>query len=51
MRRYKVEFKGFAYIEAHTEGEAIEKLYDDDCVYTELEEPIAVEVEEFEVEL
>lgn len=51
MRRFKVEFKGFAYIEAHTEGEAIEKLYNDDCAYTEFEEPIVVEVEEFEVEL
>jgi len=51
VKRYKVEFKGFACIEAHTVGEAIEKLYDDDCVYTVFEEPIVVEVEEFEVEL
>ena len=47
MKKYRVEFKGYAYIEAHTEGEAIEKLYDDDCVYTVFEKPIVVEAEEF----
>lgn len=51
MRKYKVEFKGFAYIEAHTEGEAIEKLYDGDYAYAEYEEAGATEVEELEVEL
>lgn len=46
MRKWKVKFEGFAYVEADTEDEAIE-LYDNgETIYEEFETD-AEEIEEF----
>lgn len=48
--KYKVIFKKWAYVNADSEDEAMDKAADDDTVYQE-EEPIeAAEVDEFFVE-
>lgn len=45
--KYKVLFDKWAYVEADSEDEALEKAADDDIVYSE-EEPIeAKEIDEF----
>lgn len=33
MNKYKIEFRGYAYVEADSEEEAKEKFYDDDFIY------------------
>lgn len=48
--KYKVIFKKWAYVEADSEEEALDKAVDEDIVYEE-EEPIeATEVDEFFVD-
>ena len=48
--KYKVNFSGFAYVEADSEEEAREKvLYEDDAIYSETQVGNIEEVEEFEV--
>ena len=50
--KYKVNFRGFAYIEADSEEEAREKvLYEDDAIYSETQVDNIEEIEEFVVEL
>ncbi len=47
--KYKVNFHGFAYVEAEDEEEAKEKVDDGICVYSEIEYKTE-EVEDFVVE-
>lgn len=47
--KYKVIYSGFAYIEADSEEEAIEKFWDGQEVYKEGNKPIVEEVDEFGV--
>lgn len=50
--KYKVNFSGFAYVEADSEEEAREKvLYEDDAIYSETQVDNIEEVDEFEVNL
>ena len=50
--KYKVNFSGFAYVEADFEEEAREKvLYEDDAIYSETQVDNIEEIEEFVVEL
>lgn len=50
--KYKVNFSGFAYVEADSEEEAREKvLYEDDAIYSETQVDNIEEVDEFEVSL
>lgn len=50
--KYKVNFSGFAYVEADSEEEAEEKvLYEDDAIYSETQADNIEEVDEFEVML
>lgn len=50
--KYKVNFSGFAYVEADSEEEAREKvLYKDDAIYSETQVDNIEEVDEFEVNL
>lgn len=48
--KYKVYFNGFAYVEADSEEEAIEKYNEGDEIYKEEDEPTAEEVDDFAVE-
>lgn len=50
--KYKVNFSGFAYVEADSKEEAREKvLYEDDAIYSETQVDNIEEIEEFEVNL
>ena len=50
--KYKVNFSGFAYVEADSEEEAREKvLYEDDAIYSETQVDNIEEIEEFKVKL
>lgn len=49
--KFKVNFKGFAYVEADSEAEAIEKFNCDDAIYSEQEVDYAEEVSEYFVDL
>lgn len=50
--KYKVNFSGFAYVEADSKEEAREKvLYEDDAIYSETQVDNIEEVDEFEVNL
>lgn len=49
MKKYKVEYSGFVYINAENEAEAIEKYEDDQTVYRECERGRIKEVSCFEV--
>lgn len=50
--KYKVSFKGFAYVEADSDEDAIEAvLYEDDAVYKEIECVSVEEVDEFVINL
>lgn len=51
MERWKVEFNGFAYVEAESEDEAIEKYQSGDTVYEENEVGEVTTVDEFFVEI
>jgi len=51
MARYKVEFSGFAYVEAESGDVAIEKYQSGDTVYEENEVGEVVTVDEFFVEI
>lgn len=50
MKKWKIEFRGFAYVEADTEDEAKELLENGETVYDETEQDDPVEVEEFIIE-
>ena len=48
--KYKVNFSGFAYVEAESKEEAREKvLYEDDAIYSETQVDNIEEIDEFEV--
>lgn len=47
--KYCVEFTGFAYVEANSKEEAIQKAESNDVVYSEIEWIVAEEVDRFEV--
>ena len=49
MAKWKVEFKGFAYIEADTQEEA-EEMFDNDETYYEEKEQTIKQVDVFVVE-
>ncbi len=49
--KYKVNFNGFAYVEADSESEALEKFNCDDTIYSEYESDYAEEVSECFVDL
>ena len=50
--KYKVNFSGFAYVEADSKEEAREKvLYEDEAIYSETQVTYIEEVDEFEVML
>ena len=50
--KYKVNFSGFAYVEADSKEEAKEKvLYEDDAIYSETQVDNIEEIEEFEVKI
>ena len=49
--KYKVIFRKWAYVEADSEDEAIERAIDGNTVYEEEEPTEASEVDEFFVEL
>nr|DAE46730.1 MAG TPA: Protein of unknown function (DUF1381) [Caudoviricetes sp.] len=49
--KYTVAFTGFHYVEADSEEEAMEKVDDDDTVYSEYSYKDPVEVDEFTVRL
>jgi hypothetical protein len=50
-KKYRVDFKGFAYVEASSPEEAVEKWSDNDHVYSETVPGEPVEVNEFIVEV
>ncbi len=50
MARYKVEFSGFAYVEADSKEEAQELFENDDCIYSERDIDGIVTIKEFGVE-
>lgn len=47
--KYKVEYAGFAYVEADSANEAVEKFNDGEEIFDEREITAAVEVEDFTV--
>lgn len=49
--KYKVNFSGFAYVEADSEEEAIKLAEEDYAIYSEWEYSDVEEVDEFEVNL
>lgn len=49
MKKYKVSYTGFAYINAESKEEAEEKFDDDDCVFGELNVESVEEVADFRV--
>ena len=52
MKKYRVSYSGFSYVEAETEEEAKEKfLYDIEEIYCEEQVNSVGEVEEFDVEI
>lgn len=51
MKRFKVAFTGFVYVEAETEAEAFEKAQNGDTVYEETEFQIPEKVKNFKVEV
>lgn len=50
MAKYKVSFRGFAYVEAETEEEA-EECFEDAAIYSEQEIVAVEEVDEFVIYL
>ena len=50
MAKWKIKFRGFAYVEADTQGEA-EEMYEEGEVIYEEKEVHSEEVEEFKVEI
>jgi hypothetical protein len=50
MKKYKVPFTGFAYVEAESEAEALEYARDGNTIYEEQEWEDAKEVSEFFVD-
>lgn len=51
MKKWKIEFRGYAYVEADTEDEAKEMFENGVTMYDETEQDKPVEVAEFEIEL
>jgi hypothetical protein len=49
MKKYKVYFSGFAYVEADSHDEAIEQWRNGEAVYEEFEDEGSDEVDEFVV--
>ena len=49
--KYRVDFSGFAYVEADSQSEALDKYENSDTVYEESEASHPVEVDEFTVDL
>lgn len=45
--KYKINISGFAYVEADNEDEAIEKFWNDEETYKEMDKPVIEEVDEF----
>lgn len=50
MKKFKVTFAGFTYVEAESESEAIEKAQDGDTIYEEQKWEDALEVPAFIVD-
>ena len=50
MAKWKIEFRGFGYVEADTMEEAREMFENGETIYEETEQDEPVEVDEFEVE-
>lgn len=51
MKKWRIDFSGFAYVEAETQEEAADKFGVDDVVYCETNHDAIHEVDEFEVEI
>ena len=51
MAKYKIEFSGFAYVDAETEEEARDKWSDEDITYSEMEMDEVYEVDSFDVDI
>lgn len=51
MAKYKVNFSGFAYVEAGDENEAMDMYQSGDTVYEENEVGEVIEVNDFTVEI
>ena len=49
--KYRVDFSGFAYVEADSPAEALDKYENDDTLYEESKVYDPVEVDEFTVDL
>lgn len=47
--KYKVNFNGFAYVDADSEDEAIDKFNSGDDIYQELEADSAEEVSDYPI--
>jgi len=50
MKKWKIEFRGFSYVEAETEDEAKEMFENSETIYDETEQDSPVEVDEFIIE-
>ncbi len=50
MKKWRIEFRGFGYVEADTEEEAREMFENGETVYEETEQDEPKEVDEFIVE-
>ena len=51
MAKYKIEFSGFAYVEADSKEEAHEAWLNDECIYLETGVNDISEIEEFDIEV
>lgn len=51
MPKYKIEFSGFAYVEAESKEEAHDAWSNDECSYTESEVDAILTIKEFDVEV
>lgn len=50
MKKYRIDFHGFAYVEAMNREDAIEKFEEDEFIFKDQETPEVCEVDEFAIE-
>lgn len=49
MKKFKVNYSGFAYVEAEDENEAEDRYIDDESIFDEMQIDSICEVDEFRV--
>lgn len=51
MNKYKVDFEGFAYVEADNENEAKNRFFDEEIIYSECGVVSIEQKEEFDLDI